>query len=75
MNKMDLLNHISNQIARLHSGEKWTVSIQDLLISRVDFQSLSVFLSRESEKGTFSLTDMDKLKSRFEHTSLTIIKN
>ncbi|RZG45490.1 hypothetical protein [Acinetobacter wuhouensis] len=72
---MDLPNQISNRIAQLRSGEKWTVSIQDLLISRADFQSLSVFLSRESEKGTFSLGDVGNIKPHFEHTSLTIIKN
>ena len=72
---MDLPNQISNRIAQLRSGEKWTVSIQDLLISRADFQSLSVFLSRESEKGTFSLGDVGNIKPHFGHTSLTIIKN
>jgi hypothetical protein len=74
MNKMDLLNQISDRIAQLHTGEKWTLSIQDLLISRADFQSLSVFLFRESEKGSFFLSDTDQLKSRFGRTSLTIIK-
>lgn len=72
---MDLLNQISNQIEQLNSGEKWTVSVQDLLISRADFQSVSVFLSRESEKGLFSLSDLGTIKVRFDQTSLTIIKN
>ncbi|MFW2076189.1 hypothetical protein ACG94X_00410 [Acinetobacter sp. ULE_I010] len=72
---MDLLNQISNQIEQLNSGEKWTVSVQDLLISRADFQSVSVFLSRESEKGLFSLSDLGTIKARFDQTSLTIIKN
>lgn len=72
---MDLPYQISNRIAQLRSGEKWTISIQDLLISRADFQSLSVFLSRESEKGTFSLGDSEKAKPRFGLTSFTIIKN
>lgn len=72
---MDLLNQISNRIAQLHAGEKWTVSVQDLLISRADFQSLSVFLSRESEKGTFSLSNIETVKPRFGHTSLTIVKH
>ncbi|KAF1020546.1 MAG: hypothetical protein GAK29_03598 [Acinetobacter bereziniae] len=57
---MDLLKQVSNQIAQLRSGEKWTLSIQDLFISRADFQSLSVFLCRESEKGSFSLKDTDQ---------------
>ena len=72
---MDLPYQISNRIAQLRSGEKWTVSIQDLLISRADFQSLSVFLSRESENGTFSLGDAENAKLRFGLTSLTITKN
>ena len=72
---MDLLKQVSNQIAQLRSGEKWTLSIQDLFISRADFQSLSVFLCRESEKGNFSLKDTDQAKSRFGRTSLIIIKN
>ncbi|MEG0481565.1 MAG: hypothetical protein RR575_00545 [Acinetobacter sp.] len=72
---MDLLNQISNRIAQLDSGEKWTVSVQDLLISRADFQSISVFLSRESEKGQFSLACVKTIQPKFEQTSLTIIKN
>ncbi len=72
---MDLPHQISNRIAQLRSGEKWTVSIQDLLISRADFQSLSVFLSRESENGSFSLGDIEKVQPHFGQTSLTIIKN
>ena len=72
---IDLLNQISNRIAQLSSGEKWTVSIQDLWISRTDFQSLAVFLCRESENGTFSFTEIEKTTPRFDRTSLTIIKN
>ena len=43
--KVDTLNRISNHIHQLHTGEQWTLSVQDLLISRTDFQSISVFLS------------------------------
>ncbi len=71
---MDLLNQISKKIAGLQAGEKWTVSAQDLLISRADFQSISVFLSRESEKGLFIVDVPTSLKSWFERTSLTIVK-
>ena len=71
---MDLLNQISKKIAGLQAGEKWTVSAQDLLISRTDFQSISVFLSRESEKGLFIVDVPTSLKSWFERTSLTIVK-
>jgi len=72
---MDLLKQISNRIAQLHSGEKWTISIQDLLISRTDFQSIFVFLTRESEKGLFSLSNSGQATSKFDQTSLTIIKH
>ena len=71
---MDLLNQISKKIAGLQAGEKWTVSAQDLLISRADFQSISVFLSRESERGLFIVDVPTSLKSWFERTSLTIVK-
>ena len=71
---MDLLNQNSKKIAGLQAGEKWTVSAQDLLISRADFQSISVFLSRESEKGLFIVDVPTSLKSWFERTSLTIVK-
>ena len=71
---MDLLNQISKKIAGLQAGEKWTVSAQDLLISRADFQSISVFLSRESEKGLFTVDVPTSLKNWFERTSLTIVK-
>lgn len=72
---MDMLNQISDRIAQLNAGEKWTVSVHDLLISRTDFHSISIFLTRESEKGTFSLTDHDAIRPHLGHTSLTIIKN
>ena len=74
MNTMDLLNQISNKISALHSGEKCTISVQDLQISRNDFQSMSVFLSRESEKGLFSIDLSQPVKTWFEQTSVTIIK-
>ena len=48
---MDILNQISTQIAALDSGEKWSVSAQDLWISHADFHSVSIYISREAEKG------------------------
>ena len=72
---MDVPNQISKRIVKLRSGETWTVSIQDLLISRADFHSLSVFLNHESKNGTFSVGDTRKAKSHFGLTSLTIVKN
>ena len=71
---MDLLNQISNKISALHSGEKCTISVQDLQISRNDFQAMSVFLSRESEKGLFSIDLSPPVKTWFEQTSITITK-
>ena len=72
---MDPLNQISQRISQLHAGEHWTVSAQELLISRTDFQSISVFLSRESNKGDFSLQETEMPIPRAGRTSLTIIKN
>ncbi len=53
---MDILHRISRRIDALPAGEQWVVSAQDLWISRADFQSISVFLSRESQKGGFSVS-------------------
>ncbi len=72
---MNLLNQIATHIHTLNSGEQWTVTAQELLISRADFQSLSVFLSREAEKGEFSLQISDTLRSWLGCTSVTVIKN
>lgn len=72
---MDPLNQISHRISQLHSGEQWTISAQDLLISRTDFQSISIFLNRESNKGDFSVLKVENPVPRFGLTSLTIIKN
>lgn len=72
---MDLLNHVSHRIAALDSGEQWIVSAQKLLISRTDFQSLSVFLSRESEKGLFSLSPQEFSATWHDEPVVTIIKH
>jgi hypothetical protein len=72
---MDLLNHVSHRIAALDSGEQWIVSAQKLLLSRADFQSLSVFLSRESEKGLFSLSPEGFSSTWYDETIVTITKH
>ncbi|MHA3893430.1 hypothetical protein [Acinetobacter sp. GXMZU3951] len=72
---MDLLNHVSRRIASLDSGEQWIVSAQQLLISRADFQSLSVFLSRESEKGHFSLAPHSIPFTWHNEPEVTVIKH
>lgn len=72
---MNLLHRISTHINNLHTGEKWTVSAQELFMSRADFQSLSLFLSFEAKKGEFSIDIPDNLRSWLGNTSVTIIKN
>lgn len=82
---MDILNQITKRISMLSSGEKWIVSAHNLLISRADFQSISVYLTCESKKGQFSIDPSQVLKSCsltmktskhwFEQTSVTIIKH
>lgn len=71
---MNVLDQISAQIMTLQSGERWTISAYDLFLSRADFQSISVFLSRESENGLFSIDLPHGLCNWFERTSFTITK-
>jgi hypothetical protein len=71
---MDLLKQISERIYHLKSGENVTISAQNLLISRTDFQSLLIYLEQESKKGGFSIQENPKQKNKFENTSLTINK-
>ncbi|WP_442784386.1 hypothetical protein [Acinetobacter sp. CAAS 2-6] len=73
---MDLLTQISARISKLHSGEKWTISAEDLLLSRADFQSISVYFSRKAqEQGDFSVSTPKSVKPWLGSTSLTIIKH
>lgn len=72
---MDILNQISTQIAALDSGEKWRVSAQDLWISHADFRSLSMYISREAEKGQFSVSVPTPLSAWSGSSALTIIKH
>ena len=72
---MDMLDQISEQIAVLDSGEKWTLSAQDLLFSGADFHSISVFLSLDSEKGFFSIEQDLPKKQWFQPTEITITKH
>lgn len=71
---MDLLKQISERINHLKSGENVTISAQNLLISRTDFQSIFVYLEQESKKGGFSIHPNSRQKNGFENTSLTINK-
>lgn len=71
---MTELNRIWDKIARLSVGETWTISAQDLLISRADFYSISTYLSRESEKGKYTIEMPQQSASWFNNTSFTITK-
>lgn len=53
---MDIPHQISMQLEQLNQGEQWTFSAQELYMSHNDFNSLSILLTRESEKGEFSIT-------------------
>ncbi|MBK0064692.1 MULTISPECIES: hypothetical protein [unclassified Acinetobacter] len=72
---MNILSNISEQIAQLNTGETWTLSAQDLYMSRNDFSSLSIFLKNESQNGTFSVNIPETLKSGLGSTSLTVTKH
>ncbi|OAL79843.1 hypothetical protein AY606_04120 [Acinetobacter sp. SFB] len=72
---MDILKQISTQIAALNAGEQWRVSAQDLLISHADFHSVSIYISREAEKGQFSVSMPAALRSLVESTAVTITKH
>ena len=72
---MDLIQHVSERISALKTGEIFTISVQDLLISRTDFQAISVFLNQQSQQGLFSVSAPLASASRFEQTSLTITKH
>ncbi|MBJ9986452.1 hypothetical protein IAE19_13520 [Acinetobacter sp. S40] len=72
---MNILSNISEQIAQLNTGETWTLSAQDLYMSRNNFSSLSIFLKNESQNGTFSVNIPETLKSGLGSTSLTVTKH
>ena len=57
--QMDILTKISGKIDHLNTAEQWSIRAQDLWISRADFQSLSMYLSKEAEKGKFSIQSKD----------------
>lgn len=71
---MNFLNNISERITHLKSGEHVTISAQELLISRADFQSVLVYLKHESKKGDFLIQDEALVENWFDRTSLTINK-
>ena len=73
--QMDILTKISGKIDHLNTGEQWSIRAQDLWISRADFQSLSMYLSKEAEKGKFSIQTNDTFSSRLGGTELIVTKH
>ena len=73
--QMDILTKISGKIDHLNTGEQWSIRAQDLWISRADFQSLSIYLSKEAEKGKFSIQTNDTFSSRLGGTELIVTKH
>ena len=72
---MDILNQISTQIAALDSGETWHVSAQDLFMSHADFHCVSLYISREAEKGQFSVSIPAVLSSWIGSSAVTVTKH
>lgn len=72
---MDILNRVSAQIAALDSGDQWVVTAQDLWMSRADFQSLAVYLSRQADQGAYSIELMQERPVWIGQTSLTVTKH
>ena len=73
--QMDILTKISGKIDHLNTGEQWSIRAQDLWISRADFQSLSIYLSKEAEKGKFSIQSKDTFSPRLGGTELIVTKH
>ena len=73
--QMDILTKISGKIDHLNTGEQWSIRAQDLWISRADFQSLSIYLTKEAEKGKFSIQSKDTFSPRLGGTELIVTKH
>ena len=73
--QMDILTKISGKIDHLNTGEQCSIRAQDLWISRADFQSLSMYLSKEAEKGKFSIQSNDTFSPRLGGTELIVTKH
>ncbi|WP_353142404.1 hypothetical protein [Acinetobacter pragensis] len=71
---MDILNRISRKIEALSAGEQWSITAQELWMSRGDFQSISAFLARESEKGHFTIAAAEEASIRCGSASLLLTK-
>ena len=67
---MDIPHQISTQIEQLNQGEQWTFSAQELYMSHNDFNSLSILLTRASEKANFQLLALSIINLGSAHTQL-----
>ncbi|EOQ67591.1 hypothetical protein KTI78_13495 [Acinetobacter sp. WU_MDCI_Abxe161] len=72
---MDILHQISKQVDQLNQGEQWTFSAQEFYMSHNDFNSLSILLTRESEKGKFTITRTQHHKTWVGTDSVTLTKH
>lgn len=72
---MDILNQVSAKIAALQSGDQWVITAEQLWMSRADFQSLSVYLSREAVEGDFSVDLAKQISAWLGHSALTVTKH
>ena len=72
---MDILNQVSAKIAALDSGDQWVLTAKELWMSRADFQSLSVYLSREAAQGDFSIDLAQNMPAWLGHSSVTVTKH
>ncbi|EOQ75009.1 hypothetical protein [Acinetobacter lactucae] len=72
---MDILHKISKQVEQLNQGEQWTFSAQEFYMSHNDFNSLSILLTRESEKGDFTITRTQHHKAWVGTHSVTLTKH
>lgn len=68
--KMDIPHQISMQLEQLNQGEQWTFSAQELYMSHNDFNSLSILLTRASEKVSFQLHAPSIINHGLAHTRL-----
>jgi len=71
---MDFLQQISIQLEQLNQGEQWTFSAQEFYMSHNDFNSFSILLTRESEKGDFTITQTQHNKPWVGTNSVTLTK-
>ncbi|MCU4531745.1 hypothetical protein POD11_16335 [Acinetobacter sp. P1(2023)] len=72
---MDIPHQISKQLEQLNQGEQWTFSAQEFYMSHNDFNSLSILLTRESEKGKFTITRTQHHKTWVGTDSVTLTKH